>query len=446
MSFSETVGMPASSRPVLTCLIAYLFTYRAVASPGELSSRPTFAYSRALLNPDARCPEFLSARHLAPSDGLGHSFMSFNHIILTASAHNVTVKARFVSAGHGQNGSLVDSFFFGDYFDPPVPRGAKTQHIVCPTVQHFAAALARNRAAGCVDGTAILYEITSKFEPCEGHIDPRMYRAAFAHAETFRKSYVVNHAHGRSAGSAEFGGDPAPPAQVGSGDGGADNAKCFCVGVHIRRGDLTHEINRKRFRSRWVPNRAYIQVVDAVYAALSMPPPRAKEPHSVRARKRVAEPGIAPADQVGATMNRSALRLCVDLFVETEGRKSAAEVPDLDPDNTHGFTNFEERLAGYGSVDLVESDPLASFARACSSDILITAKSGYSHLISLLCGSPIILAFPFWHSYADIPNAMMVEPVGRGPQTEGGGPTFIDGATIDEAKFQGLVAKSGLVW
>ena len=128
-------------------------------------------------------------------------------------------------------------------------------------------------------------------------------------------------------------------------------------------------------------------------------------------------------------------KLCFELYVE--GATSAAAVPDLDPDNTQGHTNFQERLAQYGNVEVVRSDTLSSFARACSTDILITGKSGYSYLMSLLCETPVVLAFPFWHSYKSVPNAMMVHTVGRDEK-------WIDGATINVTRFQYLAEQQGL--
>ena len=438
--------MAARLGTVLPCLIAIYFIPLIWA--GDLGGglpRDTFSYSRALLNPNPRCPEFLSARQLTPYAGLGHTFLAFNHLILIASAHNVTVKARFTSIGHGQNASLVDSFFFGDYFDAHVPDTAVIKLVECPTVEDFINTLAKHRAAGCVDGTAMMYEIISEITTREGTIDTRLYRAAFAHAEAFRMAYTARRGQDGMSASTRSDDGPASPAQTrfDGGDGGTQ--KCVRVAIHIRRGDLTYAKARKVFRNRWIPNRAYIQVVDAVYKALSTP--LGKEPHS-RVRHHVGTPSPVPADQAGAskTTNSSAPRLCVELFVQTGGLKSATKIPDLDSENTHGSTNFQERLARYGSVELDESDPLTSFARACSSDLFITSKSGYSHLISLMCGSPIILAFPSWLSYANIPNAMMVDEVGRGPKIAGQGPTYIDGAALNEETFLALAEKNGLVF
>jgi hypothetical protein len=131
-------------------------------------------------------------------------------------------------------------------------------------------------------------------------------------------------------------------------------------------------------------------------------------------------------------------RLCIELYVE--GATSASAVPDADLENTQGHTNFRDRLAEYGSVKIISSDALSSFALACSSDILITGRSAYSYLMSLLCDSPLILAFPMWPSrasHSNVPNAMMIGKVGRDE-------TWIDGASLNETAFMTLAEHKGL--
>ena len=210
---------------MLPCLIALYFIplFWADGKGGGLP-RDTFSYSRALLNPNPRCPEFLSARQLTPYAGLGHTFLAFNHLILIASAHNVTVKARVTSIGHGQNASLVDSFFFGDYFDAQVPDTAKIKRVECPNIEDFTRNLAKHRAAGCVDGTAMMYEIISEITAW-GTIDPRLYRAAFAHAEAFRMTYTASHGQDCMSTSTRSDDGPSPPAQTRFDSGDGDTQK-----------------------------------------------------------------------------------------------------------------------------------------------------------------------------------------------------------------------------
>jgi len=86
-------------------------------------------------------------------------------------------------------------------------------------------------------------------------------------------------------------------------------------------------------------------------------------------------------------------------------------------------------------VKIISSDALSSFAQACSSDILITGRSSFSNLMmSTLCDSPLIL---MWTSSSHVPNAMMIDKVGRDK-------TWIDGASLNETAFMALAKQKGL--
>jgi hypothetical protein len=386
--------------------------------------RDTYSYSPALLNPNPRCPEFLQARRFN-GGGLGHSFMAFNNLVSIASAHNVTTKAHFTSTGHGMNGSVVDAFFFGDFFDVKTTVNGGLEHTLselpnivnCSNIDDFSMLLAKNRAKGCHDNAPKIYLIDAAIPPREGNIDMRLYRDGFAHREAYRTSYVTRQ----------------PTQAIDTAGPGEPRRPCTRVAVHIRRGDITRNpsMHDLKHRGRWVPNRAYLHVIDALHRALST-----RSGHHERGRS----PGNSSmtTGQHSSTAGgaaRISCRLCIELYVE--GATSASAVPDADLENTQGFTNFRDRLAEYGSVNIITSDALLSFSRACNSEILITGKSGYSHLMSILCDSPLILAFPMWHSYSNLPNAMMVSTFGRDK-------TWIDGASFNETAFMNLADHKGL--
>jgi hypothetical protein len=131
-------------------------------------------------------------------------------------------------------------------------------------------------------------------------------------------------------------------------------------------------------------------------------------------------------------------KLGIELYAE--GAASPSQVPDLDPDNEQGHTNFQERLAQYGSVKVIRSDALSAFDRACGADVLITGRirvrSTYSYLMSLLCKSPVILTFP-WQAYGKMPNAMMLSTVVRNR-------TLITKTTVNMTRFLELAEQQGL--
>lgn len=412
----------------LTCLAALSMCMATTSQSGEHTLRETYSYSPTLLNPNPRCPEFIQARRFN-GGGLGSSFSQFNNLVSIASAHNVTIKARFSTSGHGVNASLVDDFFFGDFFDQKSTESSGFEQnsldkppkiINCSTVNEFSMLLAKNRANGCDNATPTLYSIDTTFHG-QSHPDMRLYRDAFAHREAYRTSYVA--------------GQGQPTQAFETAEPGAPTRPCTRVAVHIRRGDVVrhtklHDIDSAgtmSYRKRWVPNRAYLHVIDSVHRALST-----QSDHHARTRSpRDVSITTRQHSSTAGGPERISCRLCIELFVE--GATSASAVPDADLENTQGHTNFRDRLAEYGTVNIITSDALSSFAQACSSDILITGISAYSGLMALLCDSPLILA---WAS-SNLPNAVTIDKVGRDK-------TWIDGASLNETAFMTLVEHKGL--
>ena len=82
------------------------------------------------------------------------------------------------------------------------------------------------------------------------------------------------------------------------------------------------------------------------------------------------------------------------------GSKSIEEIPDVVPSTFHNFSGVHKY------INLGPQDMHLTLAAFGDSDILVTSPSGYSHLASLLCVKPRILALPFWHSYAALPNTL----------------------------------------
>ena len=42
----------------------------------------------------------------------------------------------------------------------------------------------------------------------------------------------------------------------------------------------------------------------------------------------------------------------------------------------------------------------------CHADLLVTSKSGFSHMAATLCDRPAVLAVPFWLDYDCLPRAL----------------------------------------
>jgi hypothetical protein len=77
----------------------------------------------------------------------------------------------------------------------------------------------------------------------------------------------------------------------------------------------------------------------------------------------------------------------------------------------------------------------------CFSDILITGTSGFSHIATILCKTPIVLGMPFWNSYEYIPNAITLDVSRKNMQVRSVGvesANIFHGASYDETKFDFL--------
>lgn len=425
--FRSSRGVPArpSTLRITLCVKIWAFVLSSCSKASAL--RETYAYNRTLLNPDPQCPEFVQARHFDGEGGagLGHAFMTFHHLVHVASTHNVTVKGRYKTSGHSMNSSLVDAFFFGNFFDVPLPRlgedgplatrsnstnrapaaaalpsvslgGAwKIDDVECQSVEDFTRILSANRARGCINNSATIYTINVPMRQWGGNMDVRLFRDAYAANKQTRDAVL--------AGLDE-------PSANAEQAGAKCSEGCISVAAHIRRGDVV----RRAHRRRWVPNSAYLQVIAAIHSSLSKRQPVDQRP--------------ASPDKHGPC------KLCIELYAE--GAASPSHVPDLDPDNEQGHTNFQDRLAQYGSVKVIRSDALSAFDRACGADVLITGRSTYSYLMSLLCKSPVILTFP-WLAYGKTPNAMMLSTVVRNR-------TLITKTTVNMTRFLELAEQQGL--
>jgi len=134
----------------------------------------------------------------------------------------------------------------------------------------------------------------------------------------------------------------------------------FRIAIHIRRGDV---VNRTRYAGRWVSNQAYL-------------------------------------DFIPKLLTRIKTRLPIAVMMFVEGAKSIEEIPDVVPSTFHIFSGVHKY------IKLGPQEMHLTLAAFCDSDILVTSPSGYSHLASLLCVKPRILALPFWHSYATLPNTL----------------------------------------
>ena len=306
--------------------------------------------------------------------GLGHAFMSFNHLVTLAHQNNVTPHFTFQAEAHGLKATSVKSYFFGDLFKSPLPTDRHCTRIESSpeTIEHQISD-ARNKSVSC----AIF--IIKNPAPSEVGVNTNLplYRQLFNRNEGMRK--FVKRKERRI------------------------DRNIVTVSVHIRRGDLFKYVgnDRKKAELRIVAVSAYTSVLKQLSSKLI---------------------------QLGKN------RMHVCLFCE--GMREPASIQDVNGT----FVNLKRELSLENvTFSAGDTDALQAFDDMCASDILITGTSGFSHLASILCRTPIILAMPFWHSYDYIPNAMNLQ-IGKGkytlPNTANKTPfTFTNSARFNDSQF-----------
>jgi hypothetical protein len=139
------------------------------------------------------------------------------------------------------------------------------------------------------------------------------------------------------------------------------------IAVHMRRGDVK---NNQARASRWTYNMAYIMLIKQI-------------------------------------IDRLRSNLPIMLVLYAEGAHSPHKIPDVQGNQYHDFSVLAK------TVKIGPGDAHLALAGMCESDVLITAMSGFSHLVSMLCSKPQILATPFWHSYQGIPNLLCMLNIGK---------------------------------
>lgn len=175
----------------------------------------------------------------------------------------------------------------------------------------------------------------------------------------------------------------------------------YSIVVHIRRGDVLP--GRHMSWNRWIPNAAYISIL---------------------------------RDVLKIIQGRVRCKPVITLLVEKA--RSVSEVLDFDGVSRSDFNaslqDFPDVLLRLGA-----DEAISDFKQMCSSNILVTGKSGFSYMAAILCPKPIVLAVPFWHSYKNVPNVISLSPNGSAPfNVKGATGTLATKYTIDGVKFGDL--------
>ncbi len=113
-----------------------------------------------------------------------------------------------------------------------------------------------------------------------------------------------------------------------------------------------------------------------------------------------------------------------EVVVHAEDSTNISAVIDLDRSySDFGSSSFgETRSLGPGNTTQAMAD-------ICASHVLITGKSGFSHVLALFCSSTVVVAVPFWHSYSYLRNVLVAD------QTPGQVSMNISGSVLTFASY-----------
>lgn len=154
------------------------------------------------------------------------------------------------------------------------------------------------------------------------------------------------------------------------------------IAVHIRRGDLLSFLNMKRssYRINTTQNRL---VHENVYVDL-------------------LKQLIHKLDGLG--LHKIEIRLFCEDMVAPSKIPSAIdwELIDMHEQLLSNINISQDIAILPGSNNSIEA-----FEEMCFSDVMITGASGFSHMASILCKTPVVLGIPFWLSYDYVPNALV---------------------------------------
>jgi hypothetical protein len=135
----------------------------------------------------------------------------------------------------------------------------------------------------------------------------------------------------------------------------------------MRRGDV---VGKSGHAGRWVSNKAYAEVISQVIRTIH------------------------------CEMNCG-----IEIVIYTEGALDPRSIPDVDGH----FTDFLAVLQPL-NVTIGAHNALDAITRMCAA-VLITGMSGFSHLVTVLCVVPVVVAFPSWLPYWFVPNLVTDVPI-----------------------------------
>lgn len=305
---------------------------------------------RAVISPVASKFVWLSGRH--QGEGLGHSMASFLTLVRIAREHQLTLNANFTTSGRSDyQSSNVEGFLgFSSFFSEPCrvpPANA--------IVRQF-----KNVAEFELQVDQYIRDVVERDHHASGHVLKILDQAPpqdMRDLPFLRALFLAMNGRRRLVSS--LAGLPVHPAKIN-------------IVVHIRRGDID---SNPRWLTRFVPTEVYRRVVDSILPEIRL--------------------------------QFASSEFLIEIFVLCEGaEKGIAENGNFLTVRAISARCQEDARC---AVSIFDENSLISLSLMCQADILITSRSGFSHLASSLCARGITVALPFWHSYQTSQNVVVAD-------------------------------------
>ena len=331
-----------------------------------------------------RCPRFLQAS-VAPGVGLGHAVMSFVQLRRTAVKLQLQLRVRIEPSGphyaDTDAPSTVRRFFFGDAFYEPLPA-----EMVWRQTSYLALSGVARRDSACNLGFLLndTAPINFKYLTAE---EVNTLRRAFERSSRVRRNPDMSgdirggNGRGNDAGNGRGSARHRTPGQQN-----AQHTPALVLVIHVRRGDALGNVLSGRVPTdnvRLTSTMDFTELADRVLLSLRQDP-------RLRMRRVRIVYLCENATMTGASRGTGGLQV-------------------LDQDGVFHDVVHRACPADSCSVELGPRHLLDAFETLCTADVSILSKSGFSHLAAVLCPRPVFLAMPFWHSFQNIPNAIVLQ-------------------------------------
>ena len=287
------------------------------------------------------------------------SFQTLNNVVTVARNNKLALRTHFGSAVHGVNPEDVAEFFFGSHTLTPLPKN-KTCERQETTIENLQSQILQAHSDG---SECVVYKVeVAEFSPDEsgaGENLPYFRRVFEANEIDRRRSY-----NGTTWEIIRRKWEPC-------------DRNITRVAVHIRRGDLLSYLKGRYIQTtqRLVHENAYVDILKQLMRKIE-----------------------------GFGQRNIEIRIFCEDMVPPSKIPSAVDWELVDFREKLFFNNSSTQdikiLAG-------SNNSIEAFEEMCFSDVLITGASGFSHMASILCKTPIVLGIPFWLSYDYVPNALV---------------------------------------